>query len=155
MAMENKVSWKALEYKRKDKTADWYWAVIIISLSIVIISFMVHNVLFAILIIIATGILLSFSINPPKTVEITMNQKGITVGKDRYPFASLESFWVENLDADNQKILFRSKKILMPLIIIPLEEYNHLDIREYLLQYLKEEEMHEPLAQRIMEKLGF
>jgi hypothetical protein len=153
--MEHKISWKALEYKRKEKTADWYWAVILIALSCVIISFMVHNVLFGILLIISTAILLSFSVIPPRAINISINQKGVTVEKNLYPFASLESFWVEAINEDNQKILFKSKKTFMPLVVVPLEEHHHLDIREFLLQYLPEEEMHETLSQIIMEKLGF
>lgn len=153
--MEHKISWKALEYKRKVKTTDWYWAVILIALAIVITSVLTHNTLFAILIIISTATLLSFSVTPPRVIHISMNQKGITVGKDMYPFVNLQSFWVESMDEENQKILFKSKKLIMPLISIPLEEHSHLDIREFLLKYLPEEEMHEPLAQKIMEKLGF
>lgn len=153
--MENKVSWKALEYKRKEKTTDWYWAVILIALAIVVVSFIIHNIFFAILVIISTVILLSFSIIAPKAIEIKINQKGITVGKEMYPFATLEAFWVDATDEDNQKILLKSKKLIMPLISIPLEEHHHLDIREFLLQYLPEVEMHEPLSQKIMEGLGF
>ncbi len=153
--MENKISWKALEYKRKDKTADWYWAVGLISLSIVIISFFTHNALFAILIIISTITLLSFSVTAPKVINISINQKGLSVEKELYPFVSLESFWVESVDEKNQKILLKSKKLIMPLIAIPLEEHHHLDVREFLLQYLPEKEMHEPLSQKVMEKLGF
>lgn len=154
--MENKISWKALEYKRKEKTADWYWAVILMSLAIIVTSFIMHNVFFAILILISTIILVSFSIVAPKVVEISMNQKGIKVGKDLYPFATLESFWVESTDdEENSKILLRSKKVIMPLIVIPIEEHHPLDIREFLLQYLKEVEMHESFSQKIMERLGF
>lgn len=153
--MENKISWKALEYKRTEKNADWYWAVILISLAIVVISFILHNILFAILIIISTAILISFSVTEPKTITISVNQKGIVVEKDMYPFATLDAFWVEGNDENNQKILLRSKKLIMPLIAIPLEEHHHLDVREFLLQYLPEVEMHEPLSQKIMEKLGF
>ena len=153
--MEHKISWKALEYKRKEKTADWYWAVILISLAMVVTSFILHNALFAILIIISTGILMSFSMTAPKTVSISINQKGIVVGKEMYPFATLDAFWVESADGEDQKILLKSKKLIMPLIAIPLEEHHHLDVREFLLNYLPEVEMHEPLSQKIMEKLGF
>ena len=153
--MEHKISWKALEYKRKEKTADWYWAVVLISLAMVVASFILHNALFAILIIISTGILMSFSMTAPKTVNISINQKGLTVGKEMYPFATLDSFWVESADGEDQKILLKSKKLIMPLIAIPLEEHHHLDVREFLLNYLPEVEMHEPLSQKIMEKLGF
>ena len=153
--MEHKISWKALEYKRKEKTADWYWAVVLISLAMVVASFILHNALFAILIIISTGILMSFSMTAPKTVSISINQKGLTVGREMYPFATLDSFWVESADGENQKILLKSKKLIMPLIAIPLEEHHHLDVREFLLNYLPKVEMHEPLSQKIMEKLGF
>jgi hypothetical protein len=153
--MENKISWRALEYKRKEKTADWYWAVILIALAIVVTSIIIHNVFFAILVTISTVILLSFSIVAPRSVEISINQKGITVEKERYPFATLESFWIDTTDEENQKILLKSKKLIMPLIIIPLEEHNHLDVREFLLQYLPEAEIHEPLSKKIMERLGF
>lgn len=153
--MENKISWKALEYKQKEKTADWYWAVIIIAIAIVVISIFIQNILFAVLVVISTYILLSFSINTPRTIDVSINQKGITVDKDMYPFVTLESFWVDVSDTENQKILLKSQKIMMPLITIPLEEKDHLDVREFLLQYLKEEEMHEPVSKKIMDKLGF
>ncbi|MFH0755521.1 MAG: hypothetical protein V1910_02550 [bacterium] len=153
--MEKKISWKAFEYKRKEKPVDWYWAVILMSLALVIISFITHNIFFGLLIIISTIILLSFSIIAPKMIEISINQKGIIVEKEMYPFATLESFWVESADEENQKILLKSKKIIMPLIIIPLEEHHHLDVREFLLNYLPEVEMHESLSQKIMERLGF
>ncbi len=153
--MENKISWKALEYKRKEKTADWYWAVGLIALVIVVASFFMHNALFGILVILSTIILLSFSIIAPKIIEVNINQKGVVVDKEMYPFATIEAFWVESIDKDNEKILLKSKKLIMPLIVIPLEELHHLDVREFLLQYLPEVEMHEPLSQKIMERLGF
>lgn len=153
--MENKISWQALEYKRKEKTADWYWAVILIALAMAVTAFFLHNIFFGILIIISTAILLSFSIVAPKLIDVSIDQKGVYLGKQMYPFATLDSFWVENRDEEDQKILLKSKKAIMPLVIIPLEEHNHLDVREFLLQYLPEVEMHEPLSQKIMERLGF
>lgn len=152
---ENKISWQALEYKRKEKTADWYWAVILIALTIVIASIFTKNILFAVLIILSTFILISFSINPPKVLDISLDQKGFRVGSTNYPYAALESFWIDVTDEENQKILLKSKKVFSPLIVIPLEKYDHLDIRDFLLNFLAEEEMHEPTSQKIMDKLGF
>lgn len=153
--MQNKISWKALEYKRKEKTADWYWAVIIIAISITVIAFIVRDGLFAIFIILATATLLVFSIKEPKWVDISIDQRGFTVGDDTYPFATLNEFWVDISEKNNEKIILRSKKSIMPLIVIPIEEHHHLDVREFLLKYLPEKELHEPLSQKIMEGLGF
>ena len=150
-----KISWKALEYKKKEKTADWYWAVIIISICAVIISFIVHDILFAILIIIGTVALLIFSTKDPQTIEVSIDKRGVIVNKDMYPFATLEAFWLDISEDNNHKVLLRSKKTFMPLIAIPLEEYHHMDIRDLLLEFLPEKEMHEPVSQKIMERLGF
>ena len=150
-----KISWKALEYKKKEKTADWYWAVIIITISMVVIAFILHDTLFAILLIIATAALLIFSIKDPQIMEVSIDKRGIIVGKDMYPFATLEAFWLDISEDNNHKILIRSKKTFMPLIAIPLEEYHHMDMRDLLLEFLPEKEMHEPVSQKIMERLGF
>lgn len=150
-----KISWKALEYKKKERTADWYWAVIILAISITIISIILKDYLFSILIIISTISIIIFSQKDPNELNISINRRGITVEKKMYPFANLESFWVDITEEDNYKIILKLKKGFMPLVIIPLKEIHHLDIRDFLLNFLQEEEMHEPLAQKIMDKLGF
>jgi len=157
--MENKISngisWHALEYKKKEKTADWYWAVIIIALSISILSFFLHDVLFGLLIIIATAALLIFSSRNPEIVEVSVDKRGIIVEKEMYPFATLEAFWVDIMDENEPKMILRSKKKILPLIIIPIEGHHHLDVRDFLLKYLPEQEMYEPVFHKIMEGLGF
>ena len=152
--MENKISWQALEYKKKEKTVDWYWAVAIIALSISIISFFLHDTLFALLIIVATLSLLLFSSKEPEIVKISVDKRGITVEKEMYPFATLDAFWVDILDENEPKMIVKSKKKILPLVIIPIEEHHHLDVRDFLLKYLPEVEMHEPVSHKIMEKLG-
>ena len=83
-----------------------------------------------------------------------INEKGITVEKVQYPYTSLESFWVEE-NVGLPKVLVKSKKVMMPYIILPIEGVEPSHIREYLAQYLPEEEHHEPLLQYVMEYLGF
>jgi len=153
--MNNQIIWHTLEYKKKEKTADWYWAVIIIAISIVVISILIHNILFAILVVLSIITLLMFSNREPLIIEVEINDKGIRVEKELYPFSSLEAFWIDAMDEDDPKIILRSKKVVMPLLVIPIDEYNHEDIRLILLDKLEEREMHEPLPQKIMAKLGF
>ncbi len=151
----NKLSWQILEYKKREKTVDWYWAVGVIAVSLAIIAVIMGDGLFSIFIIIATAILLTFSSREPRTFEVSVDKRGIIVGAESYPFATLEDFWVDISEHNNPKILLKSKKLIMPLIVIPIEDYDHMDIRDFLLEYLPEKEMHEPLSQKIMEGLGF
>jgi hypothetical protein len=153
--MENKIIWHALEYKKKEKTADWYWAVGIISICIVGIAIFLHDALFAVFVILAVITLLIFSHREPKVMEIELGERGLKVDKENYHYTTLEAFWIDISDEREPKIILRSKKAMMPLIVIPIEEYNHEDIRNFLLEKLTEKEMHEPLSQKVMEKLGF
>jgi len=153
--MDNKLYWNTFEYKKKEKTADWYWAVILITLSVIVISIILKNFLFAILIFVAVGSLLMFSIRDPKIVKVELNNKGIKLDKDLYPYTSLESFWVDAVEDKEAKIILKSTKKIMPFIIVPIEEYHHEDIRNFLLNNLTEKEDHEPVSHKIMEHLGF
>ncbi len=153
--MHDKLSWKILEFKKKERTVDWYWAVIIIAISLAVIAFILGDGLFSIFITIATIILLLASRREPEWIGVEINKQGFIFGKDTYPFATLDEFWVEIANTHTPKILLKSKKVFMPLIVIPIHEHDHLDVREYLLKYLPEKEMHEPLSQKVMEKLGF
>ena len=153
--MNEKIIWHALEYKKKEKTADWYWAVGIISICIAGIAIFLHDTLFAVFIILAVVTLLIFSRKEPGVMTVELDGRGLKVDNQHFPFTSIESFWVETIDEREPKILFKSKKKMMPLIVVPIEEYNHEDIRNFLLEKLTEKEIHEPISQKLMEKLGF
>ncbi len=153
--MENKISWQAPEHKNKERTTDWYWAVGIISLSVAVIAIILGDGFFAILVLLGILMLVSFTMKPPRILTISIDQRGLIIEKEMYPYATLESFWVDIKNEENPKIIFKSKKAIMPLIIVPLEDYHHLEARDFLLQFLEEKEMEEPLANKIIEKLGF
>ena len=66
----------------------------------------------------------------------------------------IKSFYIEN-QGKEKKLLIHSKRILMPIIALPIEETLEEKVKVLLLRHLKEEEMKEPVPQRIMEHLGF
>jgi len=149
---QEKISWQGPEYFYREKSGDWYWAVGIISASIAVAAILIENYIFAIFIALASFTLILFSSKKPKMVEIGINKDGIFFEKYFYPFDSIESFWV---NTDLKKIIIKTKKFLMPLIVLPLEETDPEMIREVLGSYLNEEELNEPLFQKILEFLGF
>jgi len=51
--------------------------------------------------------------------------------------------------------LLKYNRAFVPHIALPIAEVHPEDIREFLLSYLHEVEDHEPLSQKIMERLGF
>lgn len=151
-----KISWQHHEHTHKEKTVDWFWIVGIIALGGIVLSIYYRNYLFALIILLFT--IISFmSVNKePRLLKFEITRKGIRTGNTVHPYSMLESFWVEDTDY-NDKIILRSKKPLSPFILIPFDSTTTDPelIRDYLLDYLDEEELEEPLHQILMEWLGF
>ena len=148
--------WQAFEYIHREKTPDWYWAVGIIAVAIAVTAVLLSDVLFAILILLGAFSLALFAGREPLLVSFEINQKGIAINDLLYPYGTLDSFWVNDLPTEHTpKLLLKSKKVLVPHIVIPIENISPEEIREFLISKIKEEEQHEPPSQKLMEHLGF
>ncbi len=148
------ITWETYEYVYREKTADWYWAVSIIAISIAITSILFNNVLFAILILLSFFTLMMYSKRKPSILQIRIDERGIQEGKSKMPYSNIESFWVEDQLVEH-KIILKSKNKFLPYTIIPIKDVDPDDVHSHLRQYLPEKEHNEPLAKKIMEYLGF
>ena len=148
------IHWQAFEYMHREKSSDWFWAVGIISAAGAATAVIFNDILFAVLIVVGTFALCLYAARRPVRVNFEINEKGIIVEKTQYPYTSLESFWVEE-NIGTPKVLIKSNKVMMPFIILPIEEAGADHIREYLSEHLPQEEHNEPLLHHVMEYLGF
>ncbi|MDQ3089832.1 MAG: hypothetical protein M3Q24_01610 [bacterium] len=150
-----RIEWDAHEYEHKVRTEDWYWAVTIITVGIAIAAIIFGNIIFGILIIISAFALSLFINRPPDTIHIVVDEKGIIKEKIRYPYSTLHSFWID-VEHPHKKILLRSQKTFMPLIIIPLgDEVDPDKLQRTLIRVLPEEYYALPFTETILEYLGF
>lgn len=149
--------WEAHEYLFQEKSSDWYWVVGIVTLSASVLSIIFGNVLFGLILLMGGFTLSVFAARRPSIVRYEIGKTGILIDKRFFPFGTLESFWVEdNRHVDMQsKLLIKSQRVMVPLIVIPLEGISPEDLRDFLLDHLLEEHHTEPLGQKIMEGLGF
>lgn len=152
-----KITWQAPEHNdHRPRGNDWFWAVGIISIGAIILSLYFGNVLFGIIIALF-AITSSLMVNKkPELYDFEISRRGVRVGDMLFPYSNLDSFWVEDTEYDD-KILFRTKKSMQDLLILPFDSTvtDPELLRDYLLDYLDEEELEEPLHQKIMEFLGF
>lgn len=149
--------WQAYEYEHRRKNPDWYWALGIIALGFFVVAVLFGNFLAAILVILAAVSLALHSAREPELRTFELGERGFRTDDLIYPFPSLESFWVADSGIYEYapKLFLKSKKILMPHLVIPLEDVRPEDVREFLKTRLKEEEHDESLSHRILERLGF
>jgi hypothetical protein len=152
--MKESLKWQAPEYHHYERSTDWFWAVGIITLCMVVLAFVFHNALFGILIILSAGILIFYVLRPPNDVTYEINQRGIKVNDDLHPYLTIESFWIETRQGE-PKIILKSKKNLLPYIIIPVHDDDVDQMNDILREFLEEKELAEPSSHRVMDYLGF
>ncbi len=148
---DHDLEWEALEYHHIEKTSDWFWGLGLLAILGIGISIFFSNILFAAVILLGAGTLALFGARPPHMMQFAITDRGIVIGKNLYPYGTLDSFWVIDDSQTHPQLLVKSKKVLMPLIVIPIAHVKPSDVRERLLDALPEEEHREPLSEKLLQ----
>ena len=155
--MKQSILWETLDEIKGDKSSDWFWIIGIVAIAGAVLAIFFNNILLGLIILLSAFASFMFVNTPAKLEVYELNNRGIRIGGELYPYSSLESFFVVDEDGfERDRILIKSRKLFMPLLVIPLgDEVEVDDTRDFLLEYLEEEEMTEPLSYYIMNMLGF
>lgn len=154
MATEALISWQGPTHLHFKKKPDWYWIVGIITLALTVVAFLFGQIITGIFVIVASTALVLHSSTPPKYVRYEINDRGILANNVLYSFLDLESFCIPH-DIVPPRLLIKSRKLFMPLIVIYIEEVDPESIREIMLKYIAETEHREPLLKHVLEAFGF
>ena len=147
--------WSAYEHEHIERGADWFWALAIISVCIAIVSILFHDVLFAVLVIVAAMTIAILAVHPPNLVEFEIGERGIRVAGTLHRFEEIISFWVEDETEDTHALLLVDTiKFMSPNIVISLEHVDAHEVRAYLSEHCDEVPMKEPVSHKILEFFG-
>lgn len=148
------MQWKDFEYSYKPKSTEWFWYVASGSLVLIIIAILLRNFLLGVFAII-TGLVITLSgVKKPQKINFSIEEKGVSIGNQLYPYDELESFWIDELP-DKKELILISKKKLMGALKLPLTKTDPDLVKERLLTFLKEKEHEETFTEAIADKLGF
>jgi hypothetical protein len=150
----NKIEWSAPEYIHKDRDTDWFWAMGLATLVVFLIAIWIKNYLFGIFIIISGCCLALFNIRHPEEINFSIENNGITMGRDKYDWKSIKSFNIKK-DSDNSKLLIQTNKYFLPIYTIPVPNNLIDEIKESVLKFVPNVELEESKSMQFMEKLGF
>lgn len=151
----HKITWQAPDHIKPERSSDWFWTVGIITIGAVILTIFFKNFLFGFVLLLGTFSLFLSAHTPPVLTDYEINRKGVKINETIYTYANLESFYIIDEDGyERDRLLLKSKKLLMPLIVLPIEDADQNEIREFLIEYLNEEELSESTAYKIMHNLG-
>ncbi|MBI2030553.1 hypothetical protein HYT05_02945 [Candidatus Kaiserbacteria bacterium] len=147
--------WTAYEHETIERTADWYWALGIVTFSVVVISLLLHNALFAVIMVLAAFTMILLARTPPQLVSFEISDRGIRTGKILHRYNEILSFWVEDETDDRPVLLIDTTKWMAPNLIIPIEHVDPALVRAYLQERCTEKHMQEPWSHKVLEFFGF
>lgn len=150
----DKIEWSAPEYKHKEKSVDFLWAIGLGTIVVCGAALWFSNYLFAVFIFISGCSLILFSIRHPQEVHFVIETSGITLGKDKYEWKKIKGFRVKK-EEDYAVLLIELDKYLLPIYTIPLPLDQVQTVKDSLIKILPNIELEESKSIKFMEKIGF
>ena len=147
--------WSAYEHEHIERGSDWFWALGIVAVSTALTSILFSNVLFAIVLVVAAFTIGLLARTPPRLIEFELSDRGIRVGGQLHRWDHIIAFWVEDEHEHIPPLLLvDTTKFMSPNLIIPLEDIDPREVREFLSQRVEERPMKEPVSHKILEFFG-
>jgi hypothetical protein len=152
----NTIEWSVPEYNHKERDNDWFWTLGLVTLVACGIAIWFHNYIFAIFIFISGCCLIMFTLRHPENVTYIIETKGLSMGKDLYPWKNIKSFNIKKVDdAGEVKLLIETRKYFLPIYTIPLPRDLENEVKQNLLKLIPRSEIEESASMVFMEKIGF
>ncbi len=148
------IEWDAPEFFYHKKSNDWYWSIIISTLSITITSFIFKNYLFSFLVLIAGSAMCYFGTKRPDTIHCSIKNDGIRAKNIVFPFESIKYYDIQTNERES-KILLLTNRTFMPLISIPAHEDMLSEINHILSEKIEHTELREPGIYKLLDMFGF
>lgn len=149
------VTWEAPEHHHIEKGGDWFFALLIVTIAIVVASIFFGNFLFAILCGVGGGVLAIAASKRPEIIPYEVSVRGIRVDDALFPFTTLRSWHIDEEHPRGPQLLVLSQKYFMPLIVLPIPEEFVDDIEDIIAERLAEEYIEESFFNKFLEFLGF
>lgn len=143
-------SWEIDSHNKPKRTKKWYIIASVIALGLIVYAIIDKNYFFALILIIAGALIVFFDNEPVKKISFAIKYDGVDVDGKFFPFESISNFYIIYRPEEGiKKIYFEFKNPIKHRLSIELYQQNPLELREYLLKYIKEdpEKNHEPLSE--------
>jgi hypothetical protein len=155
MARMTFFEWDAEGYLFEEKGADWYWALGIIAIAGAVASVLFGNVILALLILVAAGVLALSTLKRPRVHRFRITDEGVMVDENLYEYESIVSFSVlEYLDPKVPPALsLRTHKLLAPHLLIPIVGPDPLEVYEFFAEHVEEGRHDASVVDRVIDLL--
>lgn len=150
------ISWQAPTHEYAERSTDWYWALGVLALAAAVLAIFLGNILLAVIIGLSSFIVGFLAMKEPRMCDIEVNDKGIRIDTNLYPYRSLKSFAIDDESRERAQLIVMTTSLLNPELVLPFSDHVNPDqVRDSLLQKLPEGEHVESALSRIADIFGF
>lgn len=155
MARPPLFAWEGHEYAFEEKGSDWYWALGILAVALIIASVLFNNIILALLIAVAAGTLALQAKRAPREHYFAITDHGVVIDKSLYPYEDMLSFSVLEYADETMppSLSIKTKRLLSPHILIPIVGHDPVEIYEFFIAHIPEGRHDESVFDRIIEML--
>ncbi len=129
------------------------YATIGLVVAAILVAYFAHDLLFTIVLILSAVVLNLNATRPRRQSEITVHATGISIDDQRHHYADMKSFWID-YQPNLKELSIELKKGYSPIIKIPLEDANPLEIHQAMVSYVPEKEHDQSLLDHIVRLIG-
>jgi hypothetical protein len=153
--MQQEVVW-VIPANHKVRSVDWFWAIGLITLIGAGTAFFVGNHLFGIFILLGGSLLFYTNLNESNDSTVHINEKEITVNGLHYKSKNMRGFAITKNSNEEDILIIRTDRFFMPMLILHIaDDVSLKNLEEILIKRVTKEDLREPPANALAEKLGF
>ncbi len=148
--------WRAADSAPASQSIRWYMILAVgVTVAVGLLAFL-GNFMGAVAVAFIGVLLYVVSQRKPGEVRYRLMVDGIAINDRLYQYKNLAAFNIVYVPGQVKTVMVRSKKLLSPLLQLEVGDANPMEIRDILLEFLREDtNMEEPLTDAWMRRLGF
>jgi len=144
-------SWQCHDYIKYKKNVVWYLVSFLVIIAMVGWAIYTVNYLFAIFLVLFYLVVIMFDFKEPELVDCVITPDGLKHGPKFFFYKDIDNFFIIYQDHGIKNLYIDFKNPLKGRLTVELDGLDAIAIREFLLQFLKEdlEREAEPLSERL------
>ena len=136
------IGWRAPTHEKEGRSTDWYWALGIIGVCGAVVSVLLGDVLFGIIVAVGALFLGILAAREPREHDVHLSGRGVLVDDELYHWESLQSFWMDEARSA-PRLFITTGALLHPHLVLPVHEpADPQEVYDYVSHFLPEEESH-------------
>lgn len=152
---DEEIAWNASEFVEHEKSPEWYFAMVGISVVAMIVTFLITRDWFNAVIVAVAAVLFGVSAaRPPRHLQYLISDHGVGVGRRFYVYTDFRSYSLLD-EGPMHSIILMPLKRFMPPISLYFDPADEDRIAEVLAAHLPFAEHEHELTERLMRRIRF